>query len=85
MGRPSVAFDTGGNSEVIVDGETGCLVPAGDLDALAHALRSLLDDRDRAARLGQRGRERFREKFTHERMVAAYVALFEQLTTTRVA
>lgn len=48
-GVPTAAFDVGGVSDVIRNGETGCLVPAGDVDALAGALHDLaLDEPHRA-------------------------------------
>jgi|GEM_PF-788228 len=83
MGRPSVAFDVGGNGEVIVQDETGLLVPYPDARALGAALSSLLGDGDRAARMGQSARQRFLARFTHERMVCAYAALYDELLTLR--
>ena len=44
VGRASVAFDSGGLSEVIADGKTGLLTPKGDTIALAKAILRLLDD-----------------------------------------
>jgi colanic acid/amylovoran biosynthesis glycosyltransferase len=59
MGRPIVSTDVGGISELVVDGETGWLVPSGDSERLAEAMRLALEasDTDLAA-MGQRGRER---------------------------
>ena len=50
-GRPVVAADAGGARETIVDGETGVLVPPGDVDALAEALRETDFDRFRSERI----------------------------------
>ncbi|MFT7461708.1 MAG: glycosyltransferase involved in cell wall biosynthesis [Pseudohongiellaceae bacterium] len=83
MSRAAVAFDTGGNNEVIVDGETGLLVPLGDLSGLATTLGRLLDDGARREAMGQRGRHRFLEHFTHERMVVDYIEVYERLLATR--
>ena len=63
-GTPVVASAVGGILEVVEDGRTGLLVPPGNADALATALRRVLDDRDLAARLGQAGRRRVEERFS---------------------
>ena len=84
-GRPSLAFDVGGNGEVIADGKTGRLLPAGDLPALSRALFELLADPAAAAALGAAARERFLAEFTHERMVARYVELYRELRDRRAA
>ncbi len=56
-GVPVVATRRGGLPEIVRDGENGILVPPGDPEALARALRTLQDSPDLAARLGRRGRE----------------------------
>jgi len=75
--RPVVATDVGAISEAVVPGETGRLVPPGDPEALADALVWVLEDPARARELGRRGRERFRARFTLERMVRAYEEVYE--------
>jgi glycosyltransferase involved in cell wall biosynthesis len=79
MGRPSVAYDVGGNGEVLLPGESGLLAPAEDEDAFADAVVSLLADPERAVALGRGARQRYGAAFTHERMVEQYVALYEAL------
>jgi glycogen synthase len=59
-GVPVVAADTGGVSSTITHGVTGLLVPSGEPEALAAALRQVLTDRALAARLVEAGRERSR-------------------------
>jgi glycosyltransferase involved in cell wall biosynthesis len=56
--KPVVAFDTGGNSELIVDGTTGALVPFGDISAFAHSLVGLLKDDARCKDMGRAARSR---------------------------
>jgi glycosyltransferase involved in cell wall biosynthesis len=51
VGTPVIATDTGGVGEIVRDGENGVLVPPGDADALAAAIRRYLDDDDLRARL----------------------------------
>jgi glycosyltransferase involved in cell wall biosynthesis len=76
--RPVVATDVGGTAEQVVDGETGHLVPAGDPDAIRHALLALAADPERARELGVAGRRRQRERFTGEAMVDGYLSAFEE-------
>jgi glycosyltransferase involved in cell wall biosynthesis len=78
LGRPVVAADVGGNAELVVDGETGFLVPPGDLPALTNAILELARDPARAAAMGAAGRARQRERFTGERMVDGYLRAFER-------
>jgi glycosyltransferase involved in cell wall biosynthesis len=59
MAQPAVVTDVGtGTVESIAPGDTGLVVPAGDSGALAAAINDLLADLDRAAEMGERGRER---------------------------
>lgn len=60
---PVVATSVGGIEEVVRDGDTGCLVPAGDPPALAAAVRQLAAAPAQARRLAERGRERVRREF----------------------
>lgn len=57
-----LASDVGGVSEQVVDGETGVLLPPGDVGALGDALASLTRDRERLARMGEAGYERLLEQ-----------------------
>lgn len=72
-----------GVNELAPDGLCACTVPAGDVAALACAIRRLFDDEALAARLGARGRERVQEFFTVKRMVADTVALYSELLERR--
>jgi glycosyltransferase involved in cell wall biosynthesis len=65
--RPVVAGDVGGLRDLVVDGETGILVPPRDVAALREALTRLLGDRDLRRRLGDAGRKRIAEHFTWKR------------------
>ncbi len=59
-GRPVVASAVGGLLDLVVDGETGLLVPPGDVAALRGALKRLLEDPALRSRLGDAGRQRAR-------------------------
>lgn len=69
--RPVVGSRVGGIPEMIVDGESGLLVPPSDEAALAEALRRLLLDPALARRLGDAARERVAVMFTPEAQLEA--------------
>jgi glycosyltransferase involved in cell wall biosynthesis len=75
-GKPVVASGVGGIPELVLDGETGVLVPAGDPRALAGAIVALLDDPGRAARLGRVGEARVRKQFTIDSVRGAMEAIY---------
>ncbi len=81
-GKPVVATNIRGCREEVVHGETGLLVPVGDIEALAAALVDLLSQPQRALEMGQRGRQRalahFNERDALDRQVAAYRRLMQQ-------
>ena len=76
-GVPVIGARAGGVPDVIADGEDGLLVPFGDVAALTSAVRALLDDRALAARLGARGRAKTLERFTWDRVVAAFARIYD--------
>lgn len=76
-GRPVVAGDVGGLRDLVVDGETGYLVPPRDVEALRAALTRLLGDRDLRRRFGEAGRKRIAEHFTWDRVTDATLRAYE--------
>jgi glycosyltransferase involved in cell wall biosynthesis len=84
-GRPIVASRVATIPEVVVDGETGLLVPAGDPQALADALAVLADQPTLARRLGEAGRERLRRQFSIDKMVGDTELLYRELIEARGA
>jgi glycosyltransferase involved in cell wall biosynthesis len=64
-GRPVVAFATGGIPDWLEDGLTGLLVPPGDVDGMAAAIRPLLDNPDLAHRMGLAAVQHVKERFSH--------------------
>ena len=75
-GVPVVATAVGGIKETVVEGETGLLVPLRDPEALASAIRRLLEHPDEAARLAAEARRRALERYSEERMVSGTLALY---------
>jgi glycosyltransferase involved in cell wall biosynthesis len=82
---PVVATDVGGNGELVDAGSTGCLVPAGDVMALAQALFWLAQDPDLARAQGGAGRERVLEHFSLQSMVASYQRVYDEVLTRSAA
>ncbi|SDR75487.1 hypothetical protein SAMN04488543_0339 [Friedmanniella luteola] len=79
--RPVVATAALGHLESITDGETGLLVPAEDVDAMAGAIQRLVEDADLAGELAAAARTNALARFTTERYNAEVVALVRELTT----
>ena len=77
-GRPVVASAVGGLLDLVVDGETGLLVPPRDPAALRAALQQLLGDPELRARLGAAARRRVQERFAWDAVLDATVALYEE-------
>ena len=77
-GLPVVATRVSAVPEVVAEGETGTLVEAGDVEAVARELAGLLGDPERRRRLGEAGRARARIEFSVARMVERTIALYRE-------
>ena len=82
-GRPVVAFGVGGVAEVVRDGETGFVVPPGDVDALAAKVFELIDNPGSAARFGRLAHDLIRREFSWEPFVHAYDLCYRQVLDAR--
>jgi glycosyltransferase involved in cell wall biosynthesis len=78
-GLPVVATNVDGSPEVVVDGETGVLVPPADPVALADAICSLLQDEALRVSMAEAARTRVAECFSQEANVAAFEDLYQGL------
>jgi L-malate glycosyltransferase len=77
--RAVVATRTGGNPELVVDGQTGLLVPVGDVPAMSEAMSRLLKDSASRERMGVAGQARVKELFSKERCFAQYRDLYRSV------
>jgi glycosyltransferase involved in cell wall biosynthesis len=75
-GLPVVATRVGGTPEVVVDRQTGLLVPPSQPAALAQAMAALTHDGEQARRLGAAGRRRVERHFDIRRMVSDYEGMY---------
>lgn len=78
-GLPVVATDVGGNADLVAPGQTGQILPAGDVPALAQALVQWGGDAKRRQAAGAAGRTRVEQRFSLQAMVAAYDELYRGL------
>jgi glycosyltransferase involved in cell wall biosynthesis len=77
-GTPVIAANSPGIRESVIDGETGFLVPQGDVEAMAAAMRGIVESRNLVDVLGNAGR-RFAEAFTWERSAKETLAHLEEV------
>ncbi|MFX0197459.1 MAG: glycosyltransferase [Candidatus Hodarchaeota archaeon] len=82
-GLPVVATEVGGNPDIIVNYETGILVPSGDADALADAICMLLGDPARFEAMGRRARERAKRLYSVETVVRQTENLYFDLAKSK--
>jgi len=83
VGLPIVTTRVGGNPEIVVENQTGKLVPAQHPQALAIAIRDLLEERALWPEYGQAARERIEQNFNARRMVQQYEQLYREFFQTR--
>jgi sugar transferase (PEP-CTERM/EpsH1 system associated) len=78
-GLPVIATEVGGNADLVVQGESGLLVPSNDPEALARSLVQLATAPVLAKSMGRAGRQLAEEKFSMAAMVATYQGLYDRL------
>ncbi len=79
LGRPVLATRVGGVVDLVVDRETGVLLPPCNPHALADALVDLANAPERAVTYGEAGRRRQRAFFTGDAMTERYLSVFEEV------
>jgi len=76
---PVIATSSGGLPEVVVDGETGYLLPVGDIEGMAARAIEILSDPDKQKRMGSAGRALASGKFDVRSIVPTYRQLYERV------
>ncbi len=79
LGKPVVATDGGGTPEIVDDGHTGFLVKPLDPEELAARIAWLLDNPEKARRMGKEGKQKIETEFTISRMTEHYVEIYQSL------
>lgn len=77
-GKAALVTDVGGNGEIVVDGQTGRIVPSENPRALREALAAMAADSEQLAAWGQAARARYEAHFTLERMVVDTLRVYQQ-------
>ncbi len=77
-GKPVLATQVGGNPELVLDGQTGFLVPPRDSQALASRLVTLLTNRPQAVQFAEQGKYRAEGQFSLQTMVRTHQTLYEE-------
>jgi glycosyltransferase involved in cell wall biosynthesis len=80
-GTPVIATTGGALPEVV--GDAGILVPPGSADALAAAIKQLLNDKQAQERMSEAGRKRVKEKFDWEQAARKTLEVYQEVLTTR--
>jgi len=83
MEKPVVATNVGGIPEIVKNNQTGLLVPPADSKALARAILELLENGEKAKKLGRNGRKLIEEKFSQETMIERIEDLYRELLKKR--
>ena len=78
-GKPVIVTATGGNTDAVLDGATGLLVPVRDAAATADAIKTLARSGEHRSRLGRAARKRAIEYFGHEQCLDGYLDLYKGL------
>jgi glycosyltransferase involved in cell wall biosynthesis len=82
-GVPAIVTNTGGSPELVLDGDSGIVVPTSDANAIADAIMRLWQDPVLCKQMGARARERIATRFRVEDSVSKTRALLEQLVARR--
>ncbi|MEW6066081.1 MAG: glycosyltransferase family 4 protein [Bacillota bacterium] len=78
-GLPVIASDVGGARESVVDGETGFLVPRGDVYILRDRLATLINQAELRVQMGRKGRDRFLQNFTFQHMLTKTLGVYQEV------
>jgi glycosyltransferase involved in cell wall biosynthesis len=78
---PVVVTDTGGTSELVIDGLTGYMVQPGDAAALGDRIGRLCGDAEMRRKMGEAGRQRIIDHFTSNRIARKFEALYSRLAS----
>ncbi len=82
---PVIATRVGGLSEVVLDGETGYLVPVGDIDSMAKRAIEILLDPEKRRVMGARGRTWAVDQYNTERVIPKYIDLYQRVMAGALA
>ncbi|MBK6295869.1 MAG: TIGR03088 family PEP-CTERM/XrtA system glycosyltransferase [Rhodoferax sp.] len=76
-GLPVIATAVGGNADLVHQPDTGVVVPAANVEAMARELVRLANDPERSLKMGQAGRQRVLDRFSMQAMVSTYQNVYD--------
>ncbi|MEO0071187.1 MAG: glycosyltransferase family 4 protein [candidate division WOR-3 bacterium] len=79
FGLPVIGFASGGVTDAVINGETGLLVPPGDLAELEKALITLIENKELRFRLGQQGRRRVLHEFDAQKIAKRLLEKIDEM------
>ena len=79
FGKAVVGFNAGSADEVVINGETGLLVPVRDYEALASSILTLLKDKKLREKYGAAGRKRIEQYFQLDKVIEQYEKLYQDV------
>jgi glycosyltransferase involved in cell wall biosynthesis len=79
MRKPVIATNFGGPTEIVLQYETGVLVPPNDPEKMADAINYCLSNKERAREMGERGHQRFVEMFSSDKMVEGVDKVYDEI------
>lgn len=79
VGLPMIVSDVGGNKEAVINSITGIVVPAKNSSEIQHAIETLIDNPKLRKKMGNAGRKRIHEHFSHESCIKQYKDLYKTL------
>jgi glycosyltransferase involved in cell wall biosynthesis len=74
-----IASNIGGLKDIVMDGSTGILVPAGDSDSLGQAISYLLENTEKGAEMGQKGYQRWLKNYTPDAVIPTLLDIYQTL------
>jgi len=83
-GKPVVATNVSAIPEIVLDGETGILVPLNDPEPMAEAITKLLAQPALARQLGCKGKQRLKQEFSTQEMIAATELVYDDLVAAKL-
>ena len=83
VGRPVVATRGGGHEEIVVDGESGFLVSAGNVTELFSKLLTLLQDSELAQCMGKRGSEVIKQRMNNQEILIQVLEVYDSLLQSK--
>ncbi|MFH1752816.1 MAG: glycosyltransferase, partial [Candidatus Omnitrophota bacterium] len=82
LGVPIVATDVGGNSECVIDGVTGMIVPPNDSHRLGQAIVQMAGDVQKLKEMGDAAERLFQERFTVDKMVRRHEEIYLEIASS---